>query len=106
MATAWLHFYLIALYENKQGNKELVLKERNVWIFNSVGLVYLLGERKNPNIHTTQQEEEIFFLLEVCCENSDAGWQTKSFCIQGTKNNSQQWLRSCRVAGVVKKEKN
>lgn len=52
------------------------------------------------------REEEIFFLLEVCCENSDAAWQTKSCFIQGTKNNSRQWLRSCRVAGVVKEEKN
>lgn len=51
-------------------------------------------------------KEEIFFLLEVCCENSDAAWQAKSCCIQGTKNNSRQWLRSCRGAGVVKKEKN
>jgi len=34
---------------------------------------------------------------EVRCENSDAAWQTESCCVQGTKNNSRQWLRSCSV---------
>lgn len=31
------------------------------------------------------REEEIFFLLEVCCENSDAAWQAKSCCFKEQK---------------------
>lgn len=75
----------------------------------SVGLVYLLREWGNLNVHQAQQEASekrgFFSPQRYAVKTVMQPGRLKSCCIQGTKTNSCRWLRSCRIAGVVKKKK-
>lgn len=43
------------------------------------------------------REEEIFFLLEVCCENSDAAWQGQ--VLLHSRNKKQQLTMAQKLQG-------
>lgn len=52
-----------------------------------------------------KQARRDFFPLEVCCENSDAAWQTESCCIQGKKKQQPMMAQKLQGSWCCKEEK-